>query len=116
MNILKNPTVLVVISLVMILMILGMRSSVKKIQRDNLAVTEAQEYVEQLNQEIADLEVKITEADTPLARERRIRDELRLQKEGEQVIVLPKISPVPIVYPTPTPTLKPIQEWWDILK
>lgn len=116
MNIIRNPVVLLIISLVMILMILGIRSSVKKIERDNLAVAEAKDYVQQLNQEITNLEAKITEADTPLARERRIRDELRLQKEGEQIIILPKISPVPIVYPTPTPTLKPIQEWWKILK
>lgn len=116
MNIIKNPVVLLIISLVMVMMILGIRSSVKKVERDNLAVAEAQNYLQQLNQDIADLEVKITEADTPLARERRIRDELRLQKEGEQIIILPKISPAPIVYPTPTPTLKPIQEWWKILQ
>ena len=98
------------------MMIWGMRTSVRKIEQDNLAVEEAKNYVEQLNQDVAELERKISEAETPLAKERRIRDELRLQKEGEQIIILPKITPQPIVYPTPTPTLRPIQEWWKLLK
>lgn len=115
MTLLKNPLVALVTTVIALLIFLGLRASMIKTARDTQAVEETREYVNQLKQEVSTLEVKITEAETPLAQEKRLRDELLLQKEGEQVIVLPSTTPVVIPTPSPTSKPKPWQEWRALL-
>lgn len=115
-QVLKHPVSVIVITVLSLLLVLSFLGSIKKGSRNSQAVQETQEYVDSLEANITQLETSIAQDSTDFAREKRLRDELLLQKEGEQVIVLPEVTPSPPVTPTPTPATSHISEWWEAVQ
>ncbi|PIR58848.1 MAG: hypothetical protein COU69_03560 [Candidatus Pacebacteria bacterium CG10_big_fil_rev_8_21_14_0_10_56_10] len=83
--------------------------------------TDSAEYVAELNQEISRLEEEVAElerrletAQSDFTREKILRDELLLQKPGEQVVKLPPLPPQPPP-PEPEPEPEPWQAWRVLL-
>lgn len=58
------------------------------------------------------LERKLAQVESDEYVEREARDKLNLSREGEVVVILPPITP--IVLPTPTPILTPLEQWMRV--
>jgi cell division protein FtsB len=68
--------------------------------------------LEKLQQQKDTLQSNISQHQQPFEKEKVIRDELNMQKEGETIIQLPNL-PTPTPYPTfqPSPSPKVYKQW-----
>lgn len=72
-----------------LLLVISLARSVKKISEAKKRVVTAQEKVEKLKKEQEELEKKVSEVQSQEYIEKQLRDKLGLAKEGEIIIVLP---------------------------
>ena len=75
--------------LVAVVFIFSLMGNIVKIRNINSRVERAQERVDKLKAENAELEIRVGEVKNDFFVEKKLRDSLGLAKEGEIVIVLP---------------------------
>ena len=115
-KILSNQVVLLGFALFITLTILSMRQNNHKIINQDQNLLQIDQKNKELRQEIANLEGKITTATSDFAKEKRLRDELLLQKPGEYVVLLDETATAEPVATIPQVVEKYIwQQWREVL-
>ncbi|MDA1079147.1 MAG: septum formation initiator family protein [bacterium] len=91
-KVLSNQLVLLGFALFIIFTILSMRQNSNKILNQDQNLQSIDQKNQTIRKEISDLESKITMATSDFSKEKRLRDELLLQKSGEYVVLLEGIE------------------------
>ncbi len=113
-KILYHPATALFIGILTLLILISLRSNLKKIQisKQNLEAVNAQ--IEQLESQIAKQEQQLELAQEPLTKEKIIRNELLMKKENEVIIQLPKVQLQPKEKKTSAQKTA-WQEWQELL-
>ncbi len=115
LKLLRHPLFLLSFTLLSGLFSFSLYQTSKRSSISNSAVVEVTTELEKIKQENDALAAAVAEAQTPLAQEKIIRNELLLQKPGERVIqIIAKDTAAP-PSPTPSPTPTPWEEWKEVL-
>ncbi|MBI2611359.1 septum formation initiator family protein [Candidatus Gottesmanbacteria bacterium] len=80
-------------------------------ERGNILTDVERRLLEEKERQEA-LERKLVQVESDEYVEREARDKLNLSRDGEVVVILPPITP--IVSPTPTPVLAPLEQWMGV--
>ncbi|HEX9817465.1 MAG TPA: hypothetical protein VGA89_01030 [Patescibacteria group bacterium] len=88
-KLLHHPLVVVFLTAVAVLFIMSLRKTAQKGQVANQNVTLLESRIDQLSGQIEAEQSAIKYADTQLAKEKVLRNELLMQKPGEYVLQIP---------------------------
>lgn len=113
-NLLKHPAIVLLVTILAVLYYLSLDSSARKADVSSETVGILEQEVDKMASDVSVLEKRLETADTPLAKEKVVRNEMLMKKEGEYVLQLPEIEssePAPEVQQDKTPW----QEWQEIL-
>lgn len=112
MNFLKHPLVILSFTLFSVLFSLSLYSNWKRNQATSAQVAKLESEVAEMNSEVALLEDATVAASSSGAVEKIIRDQLLMQKPGEQVLQLPPIQKTEAVAPaSQTSEITPWRAW-----
>lgn len=114
-GVLLNPLTAIVIAVLVGLSVFSMQQSLKPIKIGENSLAELSKEKAALEAEIQATQQKIEIASDPFYQEKKLRDELLLQKPEETVLLIPDVSPIPIPTPAPTTPTTPWQEWQEVL-
>ena len=89
-NILYHPISIVIITILAILFYISLEQSSKKTEQSAQQIEILESEVNQLSDKIISLEEKIVLADSDEFKEKVVRNELLLQKEGEYILQIPE--------------------------
>ena len=89
-----------------------MRQSSKKIINQDQNLQQIDQKNQEIRQEISNLETKITSVTSDFSKERRLRDELLLQKPGEYIVLLDEIKSEEPVVVLPQQTKLSVWDQW----
>ncbi len=87
-KVLSNQVVLLGFALFIIFTVVSMKQNGNKIINQDQNLQQIDQKNQEIRQEILDLETKITTATSDFSKEKRLRDELLLQKPGEYIVLL----------------------------
>lgn len=108
-GILRFRLVRLIISVIGLLMIFSLSGSIMTFwQRGNIVVEEEKRLLK-LQKKNEELKKQLAETQTPEFVEKQAREKLNMSKDGEIVVILPKITP--FFSPTPTPEVEIWQQW-----
>ncbi|MBI1869530.1 septum formation initiator family protein [Candidatus Gottesmanbacteria bacterium] len=82
-------------------------------QRGNV-VLEEEKRLGQLKKRHEELKSQRGQVESQQFIEKQAREKLNMSRPGEVVVVLPKITPV--LTPTPTPELQPLEKWRNLFR
>jgi cell division protein FtsB len=85
-KIFNHPFVIIALTIVSIAFFLSLDKSGNKTQKSSENISVLEYEVNQISNEVIDLEAKIEETESEQFREKVVRNELLLQKEGEYVL------------------------------
>ncbi len=86
----SNRLIMFIISVVCLVFIVNISRSIYSLWQKGSYVTEREQVKAKLQQENAELETGLKEAESPEFIEREAREKLNLQKSGETVVILPQ--------------------------
>jgi len=111
---LSHPIMILLVIVLVIVFFISLNQSEQRAASSNEEIVELEQEVAQIENSVDELEQQLEVAGHPITKEKVIRDELLLQKEGEYVFQLPEIEieekPVEVAE-TPTPW----QQWKEVL-
>jgi len=114
-KILLHPIVIFLISLASLLLVFSLYQNAKEITNSTADLKEVELEVDQKQQKIDNLENQLNQAQTNFTKEKIIRDELLMQKEGELVIQIPEDQTIQIPQIEPIQPVTPWQEWKKLI-
>ena len=114
-KILFHPLVFLLISLASLLLIFSLYQNAQEITNSTTDLKKIELEVDQKEQKIESLENQLNQAQTNFTKERIIRDELLMQKEGELIIQIPEDQTIEIPQIDEEKPLTPWQEWKNLL-
>lgn len=91
-KILSNPIIFVLITSLFVVFFFSLRKNEEKIKISTQSINSLQNEVKNIEAEISDAETKLTQAQSPLNKEKILRDQLLMQKEGEYVLQIPSLE------------------------
>ncbi|MEN8253494.1 MAG: septum formation initiator family protein [Patescibacteria group bacterium] len=91
-----NPLTTLIISLLVIVFWLSLYQTTQEIRSSDKDTQAIRDHNADLTLEIQSLETKISSAKNPNTREKVLRDEFLMQKEGEYILKLPDIELIEI--------------------
>ncbi len=112
---LAHPLIVVGITLVAGLIYLSLQRGGAAAQQSALRVQQERERVAEMESTNNQLLQQLEQANTPLAKEKMIRNQLLMQKEGEYVVQLvmdPRATPAPA---EPKPQQTPLDAWKKLI-
>lgn len=112
-KILSNPVIIIVFSIFCLLAFASLRKNAAKtkVSSQNIAVLEKD--IASLEEKIKKSQESLDAAQQPLSREKILRNELLMQKEGEYLVQLPNLEQkVKNIAETP---ISPWQEWKKLI-
>ena len=89
-NLLYHPLAIITLTLLCVLFIVSLRKTAQKSEVSSQNVQLLEEKINQLSGEIELEKQAIEYAQSDLAQEKRLRDELLLQKSGEYILQIPE--------------------------
>ncbi len=104
----SNPIILLIFIILSIICYTSLSNAASRREVAAANVQLLRESVDAQKLEVSELRTDLEIANHPFTKEKMLRDELLLQKEGEIVFKLPDI---PEVSPSPTPTPTPVTPW-----
>lgn len=114
-SVLLHPISAILITIVAVLTIISMRQSLEPITDAEQGLYRLEQEKQRLQEEIVAEKQKLEAASQPFYQEKKLRDELLLQKPDEIVIMMPEVTPIPRT-PSPTPKIaSPWEEWQQVL-
>lgn len=108
-----NPVAVVVIAIFVGLLVFSMRVSLLPIFKSEQSIAQLEREKEGRAALLRATQEELNLSQQPFYQEKKLRDELLLQLPGEEVIMLPPISPIPYTPPSPPPTPTPWQAWQE---
>lgn len=112
-KILSNPIIIVIFTAFFILFFLSLKKNEEKIRISTQSINSLQSEVKKIEEEVSDTEDKLYQAQNPLYKEKIIRDQLLMQKEGEYVLQIPSLEKKEVK--TEAITKTPWQEWMELI-
>lgn len=112
---LRHPIAILAFTLFSGLFSLSLYSSWRQNQASGGQVHQLEQQVAQMTQEVASLETEVATASNSATQEKIIRDQLLMQKAGEQVMQIPEITNEAQNYSLVSPSPKPWDEWQEVL-
>lgn len=110
----SHPLVLIGITCIAGVIWLSLEQSAQKADTSQQAIELEQQQTAELHQEISTLQQELELANSPVYKEKMIRDELLMYREGEVVLQIPDTTPEKL--PVTTEVHKtPWQEWQEVL-
>ena len=85
---LEHPITIIAISVAAFLLIISLRQTSQKSQQSTSEVSVLEEKAYNLSKEVQDLQTELEHSKSPEYKEKIIRDQLLLQKEGEYIVQL----------------------------
>lgn len=114
-RLLYHPLTAILITALVIYFIISLRSNLKKLEISRQNLSNIQQDVAQLSEEVESQKQTLNQAQQPLAKEKLARDELLLKKSGEYVIDLPDII-LTELESEPSPSPRPIEKWIELIR
>jgi len=111
-KVLSNQVVLLGVALFIILTILSMRQNNNKVINQDQNLLEIDKKNRTVRQEITTLEQKTATATSDFSKEKRLRDELLLQKPGEYIVLLDETASAEPTMTGPDVTEESIWQQW----
>lgn len=114
-KLLLHPVSALIITMVAVLFSLSLYKSTQDIRSSQAGLDQLEGEIAQLGSEVQSVQAEMQQADSPLVKEKIIRNELLMQKPGEYVIQIPEVIEEPgAVLPESSDT-QPWQEWQQLL-
>lgn len=114
-KVINHPITIIIFTVVAVIFYFSLEKSAKTAQNSVSSLEEVHQETEKLRSDVAILKNELSQAESPLAKEKIIRNELLLQKPGEYVIQLPEFSQVESSTPEIFPQEAPWSQWKEIL-
>lgn len=87
-----HPLFVIIVSVLVVSGIIGLKKNSNRLELSKTNVQRKAQDRDRVKAEVLELDLKIEEANQPLAKDRLIRNQLLQQKEGEVVIKLPNTN------------------------
>ncbi len=115
-KLLEHPLTIILITIVSALLIISLRRTAKKSDQSTAEIAQLEEKAYNLSQEVKDLQDELEHSKSPTYKEKILRDQLLLQKDGEYVVQLsvPEIEHNDAEI-TPQKTKTNQEKWFDLL-
>ena len=113
-KLLFHPISAIILTIVSLSVISSLRSHHQSLQSQQQLLLARKQEISQLETQLQQQQQQIEQASYAITKERMIRDELLMQKEGELIVQIPNFEPSNVEI-TPTPTKIPMVEWQQLL-
>jgi cell division protein FtsB len=114
-KIFSHPLAIVVFTLIGAAFSYSLYSSSQKTRISTEQVAVLEQEITEMTSEVSELEQQVEAAQTPEMKEKIIRDQLLMQKDGEIVVQIPDIPESSYKRLTPQPSFEPWDEWEALL-
>jgi cell division protein FtsB len=114
-KLLFHPITVIFFTVIAVIFYFSLEKSAGTAETSVVTLQKLQQDTEKLNQEVQQLEGKLTDSQNTVAKEKIVRDELLMQKPGEYAIQIPDVDHTEVVPTQPPATPTPWEDWQDIL-
>lgn len=111
----SHPITLIAVTVIAGVFFVSLDKSAHKAQTSVATIQDLKQETDKLHLEVDDLTQKVQAADSPLSKEKLIRDQLLMQKPGETVVQLPSIQDNKEASPAKAEEKTPWEEWKVVL-
>lgn len=89
---LSNPIILIFFTLIFVIFYMSLQKNEEKIKISTQSINSLETEVLDLKREVEQAEINVLNAQEPLNKEKIIRDQLLMQKDGEIILQIPEIE------------------------
>ncbi len=115
LKVFSHPLAILVFTIIGAVFSYSLYSSSQKTRISTEQVAVLEQEIDQMTSEVSELDKQAQAAQTPEMKEKLIRDQLLMQKDGEIVVQIPEIPEFSYNRLQAQPSPEPWDEWEDLL-
>jgi len=91
-KIILNPLTIIAFTILGVTLLISLRQNINKIDQSQQNMNILEQEIVKLSSEVSQTEQQLEKADDPISKEKILRNELLMQKEGEYIVQIPEVE------------------------